>query len=150
LPLAIVRPFADMVPVSSSLGRIPNEPYVSRQQMLVRVHNALRYLLRLIPSANSGLAESLRGQFPNHRTATRQGYIAFVKNSLKTIEYAPELKAEIQTLITERLVKIDVEVQEELDDLEDEVDEGRVLGLSGLPGPISVLCVTPSPNSIRC
>ncbi|KAH0362004.1 RNA polymerase I-specific transcription initiation factor RRN3, partial [Aureobasidium melanogenum] len=120
------------VEVPSSLGRIPNEPYVSRQHMIVRVHNALRYLLRLIPSANSGLAESLRGQFPNHRTATRQGYIAFVKNSLKTIEYAPELKAEIQTLITERLIKLDVEVQEELDDLEDEVDEGRVLGLSGL------------------
>jgi RNA polymerase I-specific transcription initiation factor RRN3 len=101
--------------------------------MLTRLHNALRYLLRLIPSANSGLAEALRSQFPNHKTASRRAYLAFVKNSLKTIEYAPELKAEIQTLITERLVKIDVEVQEELDDLEDDVDERRVLGLSALP-----------------
>lgn len=96
--------------------------------MTTRLHNALRYLLRLIPSASSGLAETLRSTFPNHHTATRQAYIGYVKNSLKIIEYAPELKAEILTLITERLVKIDVEVQEEIEDLEEEVEERIVLG----------------------
>lgn len=96
--------------------------------MMDRLHNALRYLLRLIPSASSSLAETLRSTFPNHHTATRQAYIGYVKNSLKMIEYAPELKAEILTLITERLVKIDVEVQEEIEDLEEEVEERIVLG----------------------
>lgn len=120
--------------VPSAMGRILNEPRIQRQQMISRLHNTIRYLLRLIPSANSALSESLRGQFPNHRIASQQEYVAFVKNSLKVAEYAPELKAELQTLITERLIKIDVEVQEELDDLEDEADEHAVLGLSALPG----------------
>lgn len=96
--------------------------------MMSRLHNALRYLLRLIPSASSGLAESLRGAFPNHHTATKQSYLGFVKNTLSIIEYTPELKAEILTLITERLVKVDVEVQEEIDELEDDVEEKIVLG----------------------
>ena len=95
--------------------------------MVARLHNTLRYLLRLIPSASSGLAESLRAAFPNHHTAARQVYVGYVKNTLRVIEYAPELKAELLTLVTERLVKIDVEVQEEIDELEDDVEEKIVL-----------------------
>ncbi|GAB7348817.1 hypothetical protein MBLNU459_g7531t1 [Dothideomycetes sp. NU459] len=125
----IVRLFVDLPP---SLGRIAGEAVVARRQMTVRLHNALRYLLRLIPSSSSGLAETLRSTFPNHHTATRQAYIGYVKSALKIIEYAPELKAEILTLITERLVKIDVEVQEEIEDLEEEVEERIVLGTNGL------------------
>lgn len=95
---------------------------------MTRLHNALRYLLRLIPSASSALSESLRGAFPNHHTASRQSYVGFVKNLLRITEYTPELKADILTLVTERLVKIDVEVQEEIDDLEDDIEERLVLG----------------------
>ena len=53
--------------------------------------------------------------------------MGYVKNTLRVIEYAPELKAELLTLVTERLVKIDVEVQEEIDELEDDVEEKIVL-----------------------
>lgn len=96
--------------------------------MTSRIHNALKYLLRLIPSASGALAESLRSTFPNHHTAARQAYVSFVKSVLSIIEYTPELKAEILTLITERLVKIDVELQEEVDELEDDVGEKLILG----------------------
>lgn len=120
----MVRHFVDLAP---SLGRIQGEPRISRQQMTTRLHSALRYLLRLIPSASSTLAEALRGAFPNHHTATRQSYVGYVKSLLAIVDYTPELKAEVLTLITERLVKIDVEVQEEIDDLEEDVEERLVL-----------------------
>ncbi|KAL1296689.1 hypothetical protein AAFC00_000165 [Neodothiora populina] len=120
----IVRHF---VHLPASLGRIPGESQVSRQQMTPRLHNALRYLLRLIPSASSALVESLRAAFPNHHTATRQSYVGYVKSALRVVDYAPELKAEILTLVTERLVKVDVEVQEEIDELDDDIDEKIVL-----------------------
>lgn len=45
---------------------------------------------------------------------------------LKIVGYAPELRAEVLALITERLVKIDVQVQVDLEDLAEDVGDGLV------------------------
>ena len=126
----IVRHFTEL---PSSLGRVPGDPTISRRQMLDRLHSVLEYLLRLIPSASGDLAVVLRSEFPNHRTATRRAYISYVTNLFKIAAFTPELKGDILTLTLERIVKIDVEVQEELDDLEEDVDEG----IMGGPGKTS-------------
>lgn len=47
-------------------------------------------------------------------------------NILKLTEYTPELQSEILSLITERLVKIDVQVQTDLEDLADDFGEDVV------------------------
>ena len=47
-----------------------------------------------------------------------------MQNLLKVIHYAPELRSDILALITERLVKIDVQVQVDVEELEEEVGEG--------------------------
>ena len=58
-------------------------------------------------------------------------------NLLKITEYAPELQCEILSLITERLVKIDVEVQVDLEDLAEDAGEGVVQGISDLQSRIT-------------
>ena len=65
------------------------------------------------------------GSFP-HSSDSQRAHIVYVRNLLKVIEYAPELRLEILALITERLVKIDVQVQVDLEDLAEDVGDGLV------------------------
>jgi len=123
----------DTVRISS--GRLRDCPIVNRDQLASRVHMALRYLLRLIPSASSTVAPILATKFP-YSDDTKKVHIAYINNLIRLIDYAPELKSEIFSLITERLVKIDVQMQVDLDDLDDEVSVAVVQAISFQPGHI--------------
>jgi RNA polymerase I-specific transcription initiation factor RRN3 len=48
-------------------------------------------------------------------------HITYIKNLIRLAGYAPELKSDVLALITDKLVKIDVQMQMDLDDLDDEV-----------------------------
>ncbi|KAI9834783.1 MAG: hypothetical protein M1819_002869 [Sarea resinae] len=113
----------------SSAGRLPNHAEVRLPQLFSRAHAALKYLLRLIPSASGALAPILASAFP-HPSDSKRAHITFVQNLLTLIDYAPELRSEVLALITERLVKIDVQVQADLEDLEEDVEEGLVEDVS--------------------
>lgn len=82
-------------------------------------------MLRLIPSASRVLSSVLVSVFP-HQTDSRQAHTIYVRNLLKLLGYAPELRADVLALITERLVKIDVEVQVDMEDLTEEARERLV------------------------
>lgn len=81
---------------------------------------ALKYLIRLIPSASSTLAPILSSNFP-FSDKSKKIHLTYIQNLLRIHDYAPELKDETFALITERLVKIDVQMQVDLDDLDDDV-----------------------------
>ena len=98
---------------------------VTRLTIYTRVHRALQYLLQLIPSAGRILSATMTTAFP-HQTDSRRSHVVYIQNLLKLVEYAPELRGEVLALITERLVKIDVQVQVDLEDLADDVGEGLV------------------------
>ncbi|ELR05045.1 hypothetical protein VC83_05072 [Pseudogymnoascus destructans] len=98
-----------------SNGRLDDCPIVHRTQLSARVHTALKYLLRLIPSASGTLAPILAAKFP-FSDESKKAHMAYINNLIKIIDYAPELKSDIFALITERLVKIDVQMQIDLDD----------------------------------
>ena len=83
-----------------------------------RVHFALQSLLQLIPTATNVLSSQLRNSFPN-TWDTENVHSRYIHNILKIIQYAPELRAEILALITERVVDIDVQVQVDIEDLDD-------------------------------
>ncbi|TVY55896.1 RNA polymerase I-specific transcription initiation factor rrn3, partial [Lachnellula suecica] len=106
--------------VRLSSGRIEGCPDVNREQLTSRVHVALKYLLRLIPSASSTLSAILTEKFPSSDESTAI-HIAYIKNLLRLIEYTPELKSDVFALITDKLVKIDVQMQLDLDDLDSEI-----------------------------
>ena len=115
--------------VRLSSGRLPGCPDVNRDQLSSRVHVALKYLLRLIPSASGTLSPILAAKFP-FSDETKKVHITYIDNLVRVIDYAPELKSDIFALITDRLVKIDVQMQVDLDDLDDEVAAAIVQAIS--------------------
>ena len=108
-----------------SSGRIPSLPVVPRSQINIRVHSALQYLLQLVPSASRTISSIFTSKFP-HATDSRKAHVSYARNLLRVLAYAPELEADVLALITERLVKIDVQVQVDLEDLAEDVGDGLV------------------------
>ncbi|KAF6240227.1 hypothetical protein HO173_001838 [Letharia columbiana] len=108
-----------------SNGRIRDLPVVTRLMIYARVHRTLQYLLQLIPSAGRIFSSTMTTAFP-HPTDSRRSHVVYVQNLLKLVGYSPELRGEVLALITERLVKIDVQVQVDLEDLAEDVGEGLV------------------------
>lgn len=86
---------------------------------------ALRYIMQLIPAGSGTLSPILSMQFP-FDTDSVKANVAYTRNLIKVIEYAPELQADILALITEKLVKIDVQIQVDMEDIEDEAGEDLV------------------------
>ena len=102
-----------------------NCPKITKTELYHRVHNCLRRLSRLIPSASGILLSVLRERFP-HISDSKQAHVAFVSNLLKTTEYLPELSSDLLALITDKTIKIDAEVQVDLEDLAEDVEDGIV------------------------
>ena len=96
--------------------------------MLATLHSALRYLLQLIPSASDVLLGAIKAQFPNHRTTDFKDYMSYIRNLFTMTGYAPELRSDVLSLVTERLVKIDVEIQQGIEILEYDEEEDPMVG----------------------
>ncbi|KAG0320571.1 hypothetical protein BG000_003517 [Podila horticola] len=83
-----------------------------------RVHQALKYILDLIPTGPTSLFPLLVAEFPHKRESIR-AHVTFVKNILTILDYAPILREQVLAIIIDRIIKIDVEIQVELEELED-------------------------------
>ncbi|KAI0482732.1 RNA polymerase I-specific transcription initiation factor RRN3 [Xylariaceae sp. FL0804] len=110
----LIEKFADSRP---SDWAVPNYPVVGREDARERLHVALRYILQLFPAAASAAEPLLASKYPFHDESKR-AHLAYVDNLLRLRKYSPELKTEIMDLIISRLVKIDVEMQMDLDDMD--------------------------------
>ncbi|KAL8718212.1 MAG: hypothetical protein Q9225_004620 [Loekoesia sp. 1 TL-2023] len=122
----VLRMLADNLTAAPPLqSKTDAPPGVPRSQVYARAHKTLQYLLQIIPSACRILLSVLTSVFP-HQSDSRRAHIVYVHNLLKIIEYAPILQTDILALITERLVKIDLQVQEDLEDLAEDAEEGVV------------------------
>jgi RNA polymerase I-specific transcription initiation factor RRN3 len=123
------RSISNIYIVRLSSGRLSGCPDVNRDQLSSRIHVALKYLLRLIPSASSTLSPILAAKFP-YAEEPKKLQITYIENLIRLSDYAPELKSDILAVITDRLVKIDVQMQVDLDDLDDEVAAAIVQAIS--------------------
>ncbi|KAJ5501141.1 RNA polymerase I specific transcription initiation factor RRN3 [Penicillium expansum] len=103
-------------------GRLPGYAVVSPSEMHTRVHMAMRHVLRLIPAGSGSLSPILSSQFP-FDSDSASANIAYTRNLIQIISYAPELQSDILALITEKLVKVDVEIQVDMEDFEEEVGD---------------------------
>lgn len=103
-------------------GKIPGYATVQPSEIYTRVHMALRHVLQLIPSGSGSLSPVLSMNFP-FDTDSAKANVAYTRNILRVVSYAPELQADVLALITEKLVKIDVQIQVDMEDFEDEVGE---------------------------
>ncbi|KAH8803085.1 RNA polymerase I-specific transcription initiation factor-like protein rrn3 [Xylogone sp. PMI_703] len=122
----------NFVEIRLSSGCLPGYLPVGRDVMSGRVHSALKYILRLIPSGAKTLSSIFSTKFPFPEDSKKM-HMSYVNNLVRVIEYAPQLKLDILALITDRLVKIDVQMQVDLEDLDDEVAATIVQALSSHP-----------------
>lgn len=97
----------------------------SHTQVQTRIHSALQYLLRLTPSASHTLSSILATKFP-HQDDSQRTHTNYVNSLLKVVSYVPELRGDVLALITDRLVKIDVQVQVDIEDLADDIGENLI------------------------
>ncbi|KAI1640320.1 RNA polymerase I-specific transcription initiation factor RRN3 [Biscogniauxia mediterranea] len=111
----LVEKFRDCRP---SDWAVPNFPPVGREVVQQRLHLGVQYLLQLFPVAPSVLESLVASKYPFHDEPKRM-HLAYVENLLKVRKYCPALRTEIMDLIISRLVKIDVEMQMDLDDMDD-------------------------------
>lgn len=107
-------------------ARQPDDPPVQRVRIQARVHDTLRSILRHSPMASAFLAPTITNTFP-FADDDAKTHIQYIQNILKVTQYAPEIKGEILSLVTEKLVKIDVQMQLNIEEMDDDVDE-RLVG----------------------
>lgn len=103
----------------SSWG-VADFPEVTRETMRNRLHSTLHYILQMFPSAVSVLESMLSAKFP-FPDDSRQVHMAYINNMLRIQDYIPELKEEVLDIIMNRVVKIDSQMQLDLEDLDDDI-----------------------------
>jgi RNA polymerase I-specific transcription initiation factor RRN3 len=109
------------IPLEHRSALLPSS--VNRRLIYSRLHSLLRSILRLIPTLPSTLSPLLDLYFPKKREH-RDGHICYLSNILKIASYCPDLRPKIVQLCVEKCLKIDVEIQVEVEEWED--DEGRL------------------------
>jgi RNA polymerase I-specific transcription initiation factor RRN3 len=110
----------------SITARQQDDPPIERVRVQARIHECLRSILRNIPMASAFLSPILGSTFPYPDDDART-HVQYIRNILKVVDYCPELKGEIFSLVTDKLVKIDVQIQVDMEELEDDMEE-RLVG----------------------
>lgn len=113
----MVEKFSD---TRSSVWCVPDFPEVSRETMRNRLHSTLQYLLQMFPSAVAVLENLISAKFPFPDDSMRV-HMAYIHNLLRIKDYVPALRDEVLDLIINRVVKIDSQMQVDLEDLDDDV-----------------------------
>ncbi|OUM68130.1 hypothetical protein PIROE2DRAFT_34766, partial [Piromyces sp. E2] len=96
-----------------------SDPSVTPKIACDRVHAVLKRIISLIPSGPSFLITPIAEAFPDKFQDIKY-QLWYLKNILKMIEYIPVLKEPIFSLIVEKIIKIDVEIQVEIEDMDDQ------------------------------
>ena len=91
-------------------------------------HNILSKIIRYIPTCINSLPQTLQKNFPHHLSSSSTELSNYVNNLMKMTKYCPDIQFNIWQLIIECCIKLDVELQNELDDLDDDEIEELVNG----------------------
>jgi len=100
----------------ASLAEGSSSP-VSRRSVYDRHHTLLQHLLNLIPTLPSALLPHLLRFFP-HRRLSKSCQITYIRNLLRVTRYCSSLTERLLTVVIERAIQIDVEIQVEFEELE--------------------------------
>ena len=109
----------------STNARQQDDPPIQAVRLQSRIHDCLKFILRSNPMASSFLAPILASTFPFSDDKART-HVQYIRNILTVSEYCPEIKGEVLSLVTDKLVRIDVQMQVDMEDLDDEMEERLV------------------------
>lgn len=91
-------------------------------EMTVSHHDMLRYFLKMIPSSMGFIDIYMPKFFPSNNDSCKN-LVNYVANLLKFTSYCKELQFQAWSLIIERVISLDVALQNELDELDDDIDD---------------------------
>ncbi|GME86669.1 unnamed protein product [Ambrosiozyma monospora] len=89
------------------------------QEILREHHQTLQYLVHVVPTSINTLPQLLKTHYPN-KHSSKDCLLNYVKNLLCIVEYCDILKSNVWSLLIENFIKLDVELQNELDDVDDD------------------------------
>ncbi|KAI9188792.1 DNA independent RNA polymerase I transcription factor [Blastocladiella emersonii ATCC 22665] len=118
--------------------RLPSTESIPEDVYYHRLHTTLSSVLAINPAGPSFVMPLLASEFP-HRRLPLPEQQAYVDNLLRILSYAPVLREQVFSLIVDRIVQIDIELQVDVDDLTGNPDDAQFLfemdGISpdGLP-----------------
>ncbi|RAR04164.1 rna polymerase i-specific transcription initiation factor rrn3 [Stemphylium lycopersici] len=107
-------------------ARQQDDPPIQRVRLQARIHETLVVILRYSPMASSFLAPIISTTFPFSNDSAKT-HVEYIRNIFRVTEYAPEIRGEILALVTDKLCKIDAQMQMDMDDMDDELEE-RLVG----------------------
>ena len=84
-------------------------------------HILLNYFLSVIPNSLQFIDSYLLKFFPN-KNDTRKSLVNYISNILHLTKYCKELRFQVWSLIIEKIISIDVELQNELDEMDDDIE----------------------------
>jgi RNA polymerase I-specific transcription initiation factor RRN3 len=123
----VLSTIVDMFPNPPSINaRQQDDPPIQRVRLQSRIHETLKEILKYNPIASSYLAPIISSKFP-FADDNAKTHIEYIRNIYKVTEYAPEIRGEILALVTDKLCKIDVQMQVDMDDIDDDLEE-RLVG----------------------
>lgn len=82
-------------------------------------HEYFKYLLRIIPTSLNFFLKNLTRGFPD-KYCSKSEAVNYVSNLFHVISYAPEIRYQLLSSIFEYCIKLDVELKNNLDELEDD------------------------------
>ncbi|ORX55863.1 RNA polymerase I-specific transcription initiation factor RRN3 [Piromyces finnis] len=106
-------------PFENDRAKLVSDPSVTPKMACDRVHTVLKRIISLIPSGPSFLITPIAEAFPDKFQDIKY-QLWYLKNILKMIDYIKVLKEPILSLIVEKIIKIDVEIQVEIEDMDDQ------------------------------
>lgn len=106
----------------STAARHLDDPPIQAVRLGSRIHDCLKFILRSNSMASASLAPILASTFPFIQDNAKT-HVLYMRNILLISQYCPEIKREVLALVTDRLVRIDVQMQVDLEDLEDDLEE---------------------------
>lgn len=116
----------------SSMWTVADFPEINRETMRNRLHQSIRQLLQMFPAAISVLENLLGNKFPFPDDSLRT-HMAYIHNLFRVKDYAPDLREEILDLIINRVVKIDSQMQVDLEDVDDDITAAVMYALRETP-----------------
>lgn len=84
-------------------------------------HEIISYFVRVIPSSMNFIDSFISKFFPN-KNDTKKNLVNYINNILHLTRYCKELRFQVWSLTIEKIISIDVELQNELDEMDDDID----------------------------
>ncbi|OWB82973.1 hypothetical protein B5S33_g1602 [[Candida] boidinii] len=83
------------------------------------IHDTLNYIIGIMPTSVNNLPTLLSKNFP-HKQTSKYELTNYVKNLLELTKYCEEVRTPVWSIIMDNCIKLDVELQNELDEIDDE------------------------------